>query len=349
MAVYAERKVSAFIQDRVGPMEVGPRGLFQTIADIVKLLLKEHIVPSAADKLTFTLAPVIVFIAIFAGFAVIPLGPGATSANLNTGILYVMAIVAVDVIGLLLAGWASNNKYSWLGSVRSVSQILSYEIPAGLILLSIVVLTGTMNFDAIVTEQGILAKSTVKFAGFVDVTQNGGILSWNLFRFPHLLIGFVIYFIASLAQCNRAPFDLPEAESELISGFHTEYSGFRFAIFFLAEYASMLLTGLIIAVVFLGGWNTPLPNIYVGDLRLAFADWTTGAFASFSGYVWGVFWLLAKALFIVFLHMWIRWTVPRFRVDQLVKLSWKILTPAAFLVFLVSAIWRVLEVYSSLG
>ena len=360
-AVYAERKISAYIQDRVGPVEVGPYGLFQTIADIVKLLFKENIVPTAADRKLFFAAPVVIFVSIFAGFAVIPIGPSVTGAALNVGILYVMAIVSIDVVGLLMAGWGSNNKYAYLGSLRSVSQIISYEIPAGLALLTAIMMFGTLNLGSLGLQQGVHSPEAVYFLGVWDVTEVGGLLSWAVFRYPHLLIAYFIYFIASLAECNRAPFDLPEAESELVSGFHVEYSGFRFAVIFLAEYANMFLVGILAAVVFLGSWNTPLPNLIaleageaaqmsIGELfsNLQFAHLTTGTPGTIGFAIWGAFWVLLKALFAVFVQMWIRWTLPRVRVDQLLKLSWKTLTPIAFLLFVISGIWKLMEVYGHL-
>lgn len=359
-AVYAERKVSAFIQDRLGPMEVGPRGLLQTIADILKLLLKENINPTAADKKLFALAPIVIFASVFAGLAVIPVGPGILGAALNVGLLYALAIVSIDVIGLLMAGWGSNNKYAFLGAIRSVSQIISYEIPAAIALLSAVMMYGSLNLSTISLAQGLSAPTQVYFLGFVDVSQIGGILSWGVVRYPHLLVAWLIYFIATLAECNRAPFDLPEAESELVSGFHVEYSGFRFAVIFLAEYANMFLVGLLGAVVFWGGWASPLPNLMalapgeaagmsVGQLfsHLQLGHLTTGTGPTGMA-IWGAFWILAKAFFSIFVMMWIRWTLPRVRVDQLLKFSWKVMTPIAFALFAISAVWKLLEVNAHL-
>ena len=355
-AVYAERKVSAYIQDRLGPMEVGPRGLLQTVADILKLLLKENISPTAADKKLFALAPIVIFASVFAGFAVIPVGPGILGAALNVGLLYAMAIVSIDVIGLLMAGWGSNNKYAFLGAMRAVSQIISYEIPAAIALLAAIAMYGSLNLGTISIAQGLGAPTNVYFLGWLDVTQLGGILSWGIVRYPHLLLAWVIYFVAALAECNRAPFDLAEAESELVSGFHVEYSGFRFAVLFLAEYANMFLVGLIGAVVFWGGWASPLPNLMllapgeaagmsVGQLfsHLQFGHLTTGL-GTTSMAIWGAFWIMSKAFVSVFLMMWIRWTLPRVRVDQLLKLSWKVMTPLAFALLAISAVWKLLEV-----
>lgn len=329
--VYAERKVSAFIQDRLGPTETGKFGSLQTFADILKMLQKELIVPSAADKILFVLAPVIIFVSVYMGFAALPWAPGLVPAKLNIGLFYIFAIISVEALGILMAGWGSNNKYSLLGAMRSVAQIISYEIPAGFAIISVVMITQTLNLQDISAQQGILSGENINFLGFINVTHVGGILSWNIFRAPHLMIAFVIYFIASLAEANRAPFDIPEAESELVSGFHTEYTGLRFAFVFLAEYSMMFLVSMLGAILFLGAWNTPLPNMW----GLHLADHTTGT-------AWGILWIALKALLLVGVQMWIRWTLPRFRVDQLMNLCWKVLTPLAFLCMLISGVWRLL-------
>ncbi len=327
--VYAERKVSAFIQDRLGPTETGKYGSMQTIADILKMLQKELITPAAADKLLFMLAPAIIFIAVYLGFAALPWAPGLVPSKLNLGLYYIFAVLSIETLGILMAGWGSNNKYSILGAMRSAAQIISYEIPAGFAIISVVMIAQTLNLQDIATQQGILSTDKTTFAGFWDVSSIGGIFEWNIFRAPHLLIAFVIYFIASLAESNRAPFDIPEAESELVAGFHTEYTGMRFALVFLAEYSMMFLVSMIGVILFLGAWNTPLPNI--GPVHLA--AWTTGA-------AWGIVWIIIKTLALVGVQMWIRWTLPRFRVDQLMNLCWKVLTPLAFICMLVSGIWR---------
>ncbi|RZA03372.1 MAG: NADH-quinone oxidoreductase subunit NuoH [Sphingobacteriaceae bacterium] len=328
--VYAERKVSAFIQDRLGPTEVGKFGTLQTIADILKLVQKELITPAAADKLLFILAPGIIFISVYMGFAALPWAPGIVPSKLNLGLYYIFAIISMETLGILMAGWGSNNKYSILGAMRSAAQIISYEIPAGFAIIAVVMITQSLNMQTIGLQQGILSSEPTKFLGFYDVTKIGGILAWNIFRAPHLIIAFVIYFIASLAESNRAPFDIPEAESELVSGFHTEYSGLRFALVFLAEYSMMFLVSMIGVILFLGAWNTPLPNI--GSVQLA--NWTTGV-------VWGIFWVALKSLTLVGVQMWIRWTLPRLRVDQLMTLCWKVLTPLAFACMLISGVWRI--------
>jgi NADH-quinone oxidoreductase subunit H len=328
-ALYSERKISAFIQDRLGPMEVGKYGSLQAFADILKMLQKEFIIPTAADKILFILAPIIIFVSVYLGFAALPWAPGLIPASLNLGLFYIFAILSIETLGILMAGWGSNNKYALLGSMRSVAQMVSYEIPAGISLLSVVMISQSLNLQEITIRQGILTSEAVNFLGIWDVKAIGGVLAWNVFQAPHLIIAYIIYFIASLAECNRAPFDIPEAESELVGGFHVEYSGLRFAFIFLAEYSMMFLVGMIGVVLFLGGWNSPLPNI--GSVALA--NWTTGI-------GWGIFWTLLKTFSVVAMQIWIRWTLPRFRVDQLMSFCWKVLTPLAFLCMLISGIWR---------
>jgi NADH-quinone oxidoreductase subunit H len=344
VGVYLERKVSAFIQDRMGPMEVGKWGLLQLFADLLKLLQKEDIVPKAADKWLFLGAPFVIFAAVFAAYAVLPLAPGLSGSGAAVGVFYLLTILSVDVIGILMAGWGSNNKYALFGAMRSVAQIISYEIPLGLSILCVVMLTQTLDLQAISFQQGIYSPEPVYLFGLkelgVDVTRVGGFLSWNIVRNPFLLLAYIVFFIASLAECNRAPFDLPEGESELVGGFHTEYSGMRYALLMLSEYGMMLLVSLLGAVLFLGSWNTPLPNL--GPLRLA--DWTSGEPGTWLGYLTGAFWLLTKALLAVLVQMWVRWTLPRLRVDQLMYLGWKVLTPVGLVLFFVSGVWRLLGV-----
>ncbi len=344
-AVYAERKIAAFIQDRLGPMETGYYGLAQTIADLLKLLQKEDIVPEAADKKLFRIAPMIIFTAIFAGFAVVPLTPDMIGSGAQVGVFYLLAIISLDVIGILIAGWSSNSKFALFGALRAVAQMISYEIPLGLTVLCVVMISQSLDLQEISYQQGmmwpIVAADARNYlfglkATGVDITDVGGFLTWNIFRAPLLLPAFLIFFIASLAECNRAPFDLPEAESELVGGYHTEYSGFRWAMLMLSEYAMMLLVSLLGAVLFLGSWNTPLPNL--GAARLA--EWTSGEAGSWSMHLWGAFWLISKAFALVFLQMWVRWTFPRLRVDQLMNLCWKYLIPASLLLVLLSGVWR---------
>ncbi len=313
MVVYAERKISAFMQDRLGPMEVGYYGLLQTIADLLKLLQKEDIVPKAADRVLFKAAPILIFVVIFAGFSVLPLNATWTGASLQTGVFFLLAIISLDVIGIIVAGWSSGNKYSSLGAFRAVAQIVSYEVPLTLAVLCVAMFNSTLDLQKISLAQ----------------TSSLGIVGWNVVQMPFLLLAWVIFFISSLAESNRAPFDLPEAESELIAGFHTEYSGFRFAIVMLAEYAMMLLVSMLGAVLFFGSWNTPLPDI--GTLELA--TMTTGP-------VWGVAWLVIKTVILTVIQIWVRWTYPRVRIDQLMNLSWKYLTPAGLILVIITGFWK---------
>ncbi|WP_420582966.1 NADH-quinone oxidoreductase subunit NuoH [Reichenbachiella sp.] len=326
LAVYAERKVSAFMQDRLGPMVVGKYGILQTLADVLKMLQKEDIITKSADKILFVLAPLVIFTAIFAGFAVLPLTSDITGSQVETGIYFLMAVISLDVIGILMAGWGSNSKFSLFGSLRAVAQIVSYEIPLGLSILCVVMVTQTLNLQEMSIQQGLLHEENTY----------GGFLAWNVMRYPMLWVVFLIYFIASLAESNRTPFDLPESESELIGGFHTEYSGFRWAIIMLGEYGMMLLVSLVAVVLFFGSWNTPLPNL--GAVKLA--DWTSGAHGTILGDAIGIFWIISKAMILVFVQMWVRWTYPRIRVDQMMALSWKYLTPIGLLMVFVCGIWK---------
>jgi NADH-quinone oxidoreductase subunit H len=291
--VWLERKISAHIQDRLGPMYVGGwHGWAQTLADALKLLLKEDIVPDATDKLLFKMAPFIVFLGAFAAYVVIPFGVSSFVTDLNIGILYVVALGSLSVVGIIMAGWASNNKYSLYGGMRAAAQIISYEIPAAVAIMTVIIPVGSLSMVDIVKA------------------QEGGIQNWFLFRNPFTFLAFFIYFIASLAEVNRTPFDIPEAESELVAGFHTEYSGMRFAFFFLAEYANMLLVTCVATTLFLGGWTSVLP----GGSQL----------------IPGPILFFLKAFAIIFVQMWLRWSVPRLRVDQLMYLSWKVLLPISF-------------------
>jgi len=346
-AVYAERKISALIQDRLGPTEVGPYGAGQTIADLLKLLQKEDLVPTKADKWVFLAAPAVIFTAVFAGFAVMPLTPDLQGSGAAVGVFYLLTIISIDIIGLLAAGWSSNNKYSMLGAMRSVAQIISYEIPVGLTVLCVAVYCQSLDLQEISYQQGIYAthlNPDAKYYLFgiqnlgIEVTHVGGFLSWNVIRMPLFFIVYIIFFMATLAEANRPPFDIPEAESELVGGFHTEYSGFRWALLFLAEYGMMLLVSFLGAVLFFGGWNTPFPNI--GPVRLA--DWTSGAPGTVYGAITGAFWIISKAFAGIFLQMWVRWAYPRLRVDQLMHLCWKVLTPASLLLLFASALWQML-------
>jgi NADH-quinone oxidoreductase subunit H len=308
VAIWLELKISAHMQDRVGPMRTGRwHGWAQPLADVTKLIQKEDIIPAAAEKVLYVLAPALVFVGAYAAYAAIPFSPAYIGSNINLGIFYVVAVSAVVVIGILMAGWSSNNKWSLLGAMRTAAQLVSYEIPSSLAILAVVMVVGSLNLNDICAA------------------QSGWFWNWFVFgKFPFLFITFFIYFIASLAETNRSPFDIPEAESELVAGYHTEYSGMRFAFFFLAEYANMFVVAAIAAVLFFGGWNSPF-----------------GTFLS--GPVWGAFWLISKGMVLVFIQIWLRWTLPRFRVDQLMYLSWKILTPFALLNIFAVGLWVVLR------
>ncbi|MGC3943928.1 MAG: NADH-quinone oxidoreductase subunit H [Chryseolinea sp.] len=342
LATYAERKIAAFIQDRMGPMEVGYYGLAQSIADLLKLIQKEDIVTDKADRILFRIAPIVIFTTVFAGFAVIPLSAEWNGASISTGLFFLLAIVSLDVIGIVMAGWSSNNKYSMMGTMRSAAQLVSYEVPLGLCVVCVCMLTQTLDLQQISFQQSTLSTQPEYLFGIpgigIQTNSMGGFFLWNIFRMPLLAIVWVIFFISSLAESNRAPFDLPEAESEIVAGFQTEYSGFRWAIIMLAEYGMMLLVSILGAILFFGSWASPLPNI--GELKLG--DWTNGAPGSIASYIWGTFWLLGKALFFICLQMWVRWTFPRLRVDQLMSLSWKYLTPISLLLIVAIGTWKLI-------
>ncbi|MBK9318461.1 MAG: NADH-quinone oxidoreductase subunit NuoH [Bacteroidetes bacterium] len=292
--VYMERKVAALMQIRIGPNRVGPKGIFQTSADTLKLVMKEGLTPDGADKFLFNLAPFMVMIAAMLILAPIGFARNFQIWDLNIGVLYVAAISSVAVIGILMAGWSSNNKYSLLGAMRSAAQIVSYELSAGLSILAIVVLTGSLKISDIIYSQ-----------------ENGW---WIIKGHIPAIIAFIIFLIAVTAETNRAPFDLAEAESELTAGFHTEYSGMRFALFFLAEYINIFIGCAIGATLFLGGW---MP-FHIGNWE---------GFNQVMDYIPSSLWFLGKTMFLIFLIMWFRWTFPRLRVDQLLNLEWKYLLP----------------------
>lgn len=303
--VLMERRVAAWIQIRLGPNRVGPQGLLQSLADTVKLLVKEGMTPAGSDKFLFNLAPYIAMMVAMLLLAPITFAKDLAIWDMNIGVLYVSAISSVSVIGILMAGWASNNKYSLMGAMRSGAQIVSYELSAGLSVLAIVVLTGSLNLNDIVTSQ-------------VD--------GWWIFK-GHIpvIIAFIIFIIAVTAETNRAPFDLAEAESELTAGFHTEYSGMKFALFFLAEYINVFIVCAIGATIFLGGW---MP-FHIGHWE---------AFNHAMDYIPSSIWFFGKTFFLIFLIMWFRWTFPRLRIDQLLNLEWKYLLPISmFNILLVTA------------
>jgi NADH-quinone oxidoreductase subunit H len=291
---WLERRVWARIQSRVGPNRVGPQGFLQWLADGLKNLLKEDIIPSAADRWLFSLAPYLVVAGFIATFAAIPFAAPLIIADLNIGILYITAVTGIVVVGVLMAGWASNNKWSLLGGIRSAAQIISYEIPAGLSVFPVVLLTGTLSMQGIIQAQG--------WAPW----------DWFLFHNPFTFVAFFLFFVAALAEGNRTPFDIPEAESELVAGFCTEYSGMRYLLFFLEEWGNLYVIGAIVTTLFLGGWQVPAFTENLLVLTLV---------------QFGVFFL--KAYFFVFLAMWIRATLPRVRVDQLMTLCWKYMVPIA--------------------
>ncbi|MES2645475.1 MAG: NADH-quinone oxidoreductase subunit NuoH [Bacteroidota bacterium] len=292
--VIMERKVAAFMQIRLGPNRVGPKGLLQSTADTIKLIMKEGLTPDGADKFLFNLAPFIVMIVAMLLLAPIAFAKGFQVWDINIGVLYISAVSSISVIGILIAGWSSNNKYSLLGAMRSGAQIVSYELSAGLSIIAIVVLTGSLSIGDIVASQ-----------------SNG----WWIFK-GHIpvWIAFVIFMIAVTAETNRAPFDLAEAESELTAGFHTEYSGMKFALFFLAEYINIFIVCAIGATLFFGGW-----------MPLHIGQWET--FNHVMDYIPSSIWFFGKTFFLIFLIMWFRWTFPRLRIDQLLNLEWKYLLP----------------------
>jgi NADH-quinone oxidoreductase subunit H len=307
--VLLERKVQAWVQVRLGPMRVGPHGVLQPIADVLKLFIKEDITPVRADKWVYTLAPIIVLVPALIAFAVIPFGPEVSIfgkpvplylADLNIGVLYVVAVASIGVYGIILGGWSSNSKYPLLGALRSSAQLISYELAV------------TMTFVAV-----ILASGSLSMVQIVEAQRANGV--WFAFVQP---VSLFIYFVGGLAETNRAPFDLPEAESELVAGFHTEYSGMRFALFFLAEYANMIVVSGIATTLFFGGWLPPFPS-------------------QIFGLVPGWIWFVLKTFLLLYLFLWIRATLPRYRYDQLMRLGWKLLIPLALANILVVAAVKV--------
>ncbi len=315
-AIWWERKVSAHMQDRLGPMETGGwHGWSQTIADALKLLLKEDIIPKAVDRPLFKLAPYVVFTGTMASFAVIPFGAHLVGTDLNIGIYYLVAVSSLVVIGILMAGWSSNNKWALYGAMRSAAQMVSYEIPIGLSLLVPILLAESMSMQTLVE------------------VQSGGFWKWTVFSHPPFaIIAFIIYFWASLAETNRTPFDIPEAESELVAGYHVEYSAMRFAMFFLAEYANMFVVSAVATAIFLGGWHAPLKFLEVPVEVSVF--WHN---------VVGFGWFAVKAILLVSVQMWLRWTLPRLRVDQLMHICWKVFLPFSFANVLLLALWIVIK------
>ncbi|MGE5315326.1 MAG: complex I subunit 1/NuoH family protein [Acidobacteriota bacterium] len=313
VTIYVEMKMAAHMQDRLAYMRTGWHGTLQPFADIFKLLQKEDIIPAAADKLLFMLAPYVVFIGTYAAFAVLPFSSAYIGSSINLGLFYIIAVSALVVVGILMAGWASNNKWSLFGAIRSASQIISYEIPAALAVLAVVMITGTMDMSEISKFQSGGIQNWLIFGGPLPIFQ-------KLLLLPVMLVLGLIYYVCSMAEVNRTPFDIPEAESELVQGYNTEFTGMKFAMFYLAEYANLFIVSAIAVVLFFGGWSSP--------------------FGSFmSGPVWDTFWFLMKGMLFVCVNIWLRWTLPRLRVDQLMYVSWKVLVPFALVcVVLVGAI-----------
>jgi NADH-quinone oxidoreductase subunit H len=312
--VLLERKVQAWVQVRLGPMRVGPHGILQPLADVLKLFVKEDITPVMADKWVFTAAPIIVLVPALIAFAVIPFGKtlslfGATMpgyvADVNVGILYIVSVAGIGIYGIILGGWSSNSKYPLLASLRASAQLISYEIAVTMTLVTVIMLAGTLSMVGIVESQ--LAQGW-----------------WFGFMQP---VAFGIYFIGGLAETNRAPFDLPEAEQELVAGFHTEYSGMRFAFYFLAEYANMIVVSSVATTLFFGGWLAPFPNVPA---------------LAFLGYVPGWAWFILKTFLFLYVFLWVRATLPRYRYDQLMRLGWKWLIPLAILNVVVTGLLKVL-------
>lgn len=309
-AVYAERRISAFIQNRIGPNRVGPAGLLQPFADVLKLLMKEDVVPTNATHSIHSLAPMISIFVALTTIAVVPFGNSIhlfgrdirlQIADVNIGILYILALTSLSVYGITLAGWSSNNKYSLFGGLRSCAQMISYELSMGLSIIGVVLITGSLSLQDIVFHQ----------AGW----------KWNIILQP---IGFIIFLVASFAETNRAPFDLPEAEPELVGGYHTEYSSMKFALFFLAEYANMIVASAVITTLFLGGWQVPyLQNLGLAPLVTSLLQ---------------VLAFCIKVVSMVVFFIWVRWSVPRFRYDQLMSLGWKVMLPLAFINIIITAI-----------
>ncbi|MEP7152980.1 MAG: NADH-quinone oxidoreductase subunit NuoH [Nitrospira sp.] len=309
----AERKVLGWMQDRMGPMEVGPYGVLQPIADGLKLFFKEDIIPAGANKFLFTLAPILALVPALIGFAVIPFGPSMTIelfgmqikpfviSDINIGILYILAFASIGAYGIILGGWSSNSKYSLLGGLRSAAQVISYELNVGLAIVGVILLSGSLSLVKI-TE-----------------AQAGGFWNWFVIAMPFpQIFAFVVYVISAVAETNRVPFDLPEAESELVAGFFTEYSGMRFAFFFIAEYANMILVSCVAAALFLGGWNAPYPGTILEHIGLERIAWMEN-----------VVWFAVKVYFFLFLFFWLRATLPRLRYDQLMRFGWKVMLPIA--------------------
>jgi NADH-quinone oxidoreductase subunit H len=315
--VLMERKVLAILTIRKGPNRVGPYGLFQTIADAIKLLVKEDIMGKETNKILFTLAPVVVFVPTMIIYGLLPYTGNLFAVNIAAGLFMILAISSVSIIGIVIAGWASNNKYSLLGGMRSAAQAISYEVPLFISAISVAILAGSMNMADIVGK------------------QSGGLVLWNMWP---SIIGFVVFFICSIAEVNRIPFDLPEAESELVSGYNTEYTGMKFALFFLAEYAALFIMSVLIVTLFLGGYSSPF-GVYISKI-FCDAILHNQAFLNLFVGVEQAFWLIFKTYTVIFAIMWIRATLPRLKADQLMAFSWKFLLPLSLLNLVIVAVYR---------
>lgn len=307
---WVERRVAARMQSRIGPNRTGPQGFLQWVADGIKSLLKEDIIPAECDKPLFRLAPYLVFVGVSATFVVMPFGQYLVAADLDIGILFVVAVTSLVAIGLMTGGWASNNKWSMLGGIRSAAQIISYEIPAAVSIVCIVMMTGSLRLQDIIRAQG------------------GMPWEWYMFENPVTFLLFFLYFTTALAEGNRAPFDLPEAESELVAGYSTEYSGMRYVFFFFAEWANVFVMSGIVSALFLGGWQ--VPGVDAGTQAASFWLQALGAFI-----------FLTKAWILIFVVVWVRWTLPRIRIDQMMNLCWKWFVPGSFVAFVLTALWLV--------
>ncbi|MBR8827721.1 MAG: NADH-quinone oxidoreductase subunit NuoH [Gomphosphaeria aponina SAG 52.96 = DSM 107014] len=314
VSVWLERKISAAAQQRIGPEYAGPLGVLQPVADGLKLVFKEDVIPAKADKWLFTLGPVIVVIPVFVSYLIVPFGQNLVITDLNVGIFLWITLSSVTPIGLLMAGYASNNKYSLLGGLRAAAQSISYEIPLALSVLAIAMMSNSLSTIDIVEQQSGL-----------------GILGWNIWRQP---LGFLIFWIAALAECERLPFDLPEAEEELVAGYQTEYAGMKFGLFYVGSYVNLVLSALVFAILYLGGWEFPIPleglASWLGVSETT--SWLQVITASL-----GITMTLLKAYFLVFIAILLRWTLPRVRIDQLLNLGWKFLLPVSLVNLLVTA------------
>jgi NAD(P)H-quinone oxidoreductase subunit 1 len=314
VCVWLERKISAAAQQRIGPEYIGPFGLLAPVADGLKLVFKEDIVPAQSDAFLFTLGPIIVVLPVFLSYLIIPFGQNILISNVGMGVFLWIALASVQPIGLLMAGYASNNKYSLLGGLRAAAQSISYEIPLALAVLAVVMMSNSLSTVDIVNQQ----------SGY-------GILGWNVWRQP---AGFIIFWIAALAECERMPFDLPEAEEELVAGYQTEYSGMKFALFYLSSYVNLVLSALLVSVLYLGGWDFPIPlNLIASWVGVSEADPVLQVVTASLGITMTVL----KAYFLVFLAILLRWTVPRVRIDQLLDLGWKFLLPVGLVNLLLTA------------